>query len=660
MSTNPFLAQAAQSGPAPSTRTEHASALDDLVGLDLTSPTLSTQSQMHASNALASPEATSGPSPFDEGPHSANTAFTSSSGIGSLADRAPASATGSQATNPLSGSTATSSYQVPSATGTHFPYAQSTYEAPSLATSPFGSANETNQAAMPSSSAYNSASFPTSTGYSTLAYDTTPVGTTSVANEPATTPFNTSTTSPFAKTAVQSEPAAVRTTNNPFFSSEPKQSYGSWQGTPALSYLAPAATGAAAAPVAAAATSASGPSASAGASQSSAPGAAPDAAPDAAPSAARGGPETQNQSQIDADEAIARALAQESSADEVQWPLKDISWNGRTTKIIMQNENGPCSLLALCNVLLLEQRLEITPADRPAVSYSYLSSKLTELLITQNTSNDPVQLSSALRALPSLQHGLDVNIGFASPVDFVQDTSPDALALFRLARVSLVHGWLPDPSDGPTYAALQRVGNYNAATLEVARRDQQPLGTMDVSAGAQPVLVQDFLEQNSTQLTPYGIAQLRQRMQPGSLAVLFRNSHLSVLYRSPHASGDPGLCTLVTDAGFLLEDRIVWESLQDPRGQYNAYFDSHLARAPYAPQRTRAQGTEGDSDYALAMELQNQERSRAMAARRRYREREAERRRTHPADHAADDAAPSSSSHGNPIQKIWTKIKRKV
>lgn len=363
-----------------------------------------------------------------------------------------------------------------------------------------------------------------------------------------------------------------------------------------------------------------------------------------------------SQSQIAADEAIARALAQESSADEAQWPLKDIVWNGRPAKIIMQNENGPCSLLALCNVLLLEQRLEITPADRPAVSYSYLSSKLTELLVTNNTSNDAVQLSAALRAMPALQYGLDVNLGFSSPIDFVEDTAPDALALFRLAQVSLVHGWLPDPSDAPTCSALQRVGNYNAASVTVAQGN-----TPNSPAGDSAALICGFLDEYATQLTPYGIAQLRERMRPNSLAVLFRNSHLSVLYRSAHNTEEPTLCTLVTDVGFLLEDRIVWESLQDPRGQYNAYYDAHLVRAPYTPRQRRTQPAEGgDEDYALALQLQNEERQRAIAARRRNHERDTGYGRASPTRRmGAADTSSSTPSTRNPLQKVWTKLKRK-
>lgn len=52
------------------------------------------------------------------------------------------------------------------------------------------------------------------------------------------------------------------------------------------------------------------------------------------------------------------ALGHDSSPNEQEWPLKSILWppfaeNPREVKILMQDVNGPCSFLALCNVLLV-------------------------------------------------------------------------------------------------------------------------------------------------------------------------------------------------------------------------------------------------------------------------------------------------------------------
>lgn len=49
---------------------------------------------------------------------------------------------------------------------------------------------------------------------------------------------------------------------------------------------------------------------------------------------------------------------QETQEDDQEWPLKTVTWPPfskapREVKILMQDLNGPCSFLALCNVLLV-------------------------------------------------------------------------------------------------------------------------------------------------------------------------------------------------------------------------------------------------------------------------------------------------------------------
>lgn len=45
---------------------------------------------------------------------------------------------------------------------------------------------------------------------------------------------------------------------------------------------------------------------------------------------------------------------------EVKW----ISFNGRDTPIILQNKNGPCPLIAICNVLILRGDIDINLVER--------------------------------------------------------------------------------------------------------------------------------------------------------------------------------------------------------------------------------------------------------------------------------------------------------
>lgn len=69
---------------------------------------------------------------------------------------------------------------------------------------------------------------------------------------------------------------------------------------------------------------------------------------------------------------------------EMVHKTKVIQFFGRTTPIILQNDNGPCPLLAICNVLLLKNHLNLSP-DIPEVSQEKLLSLVAERLIDSNS-----------------------------------------------------------------------------------------------------------------------------------------------------------------------------------------------------------------------------------------------------------------------------------
>ena len=118
------------------------------------------------------------------------------------------------------------------------------------------------------------------------------------------------------------------------------------------------------------------------------------------------------------------------------------------------------------------------------------------------------------------------------------------------------------------------------------------------------IVAQQFLDATKSQLTYHGLFQLASTLQPDSLVALFRNAHLSVVYKSP--GGDPGtphpnsadpvsnpnlnsnpddatqdaaLYALVTDDAFLHEPSIVWERLEDVDGYSSSFVDSNFHRA---------------------------------------------------------------------------------
>jgi hypothetical protein len=108
----------------------------------------------------------------------------------------------------------------------------------------------------------------------------------------------------------------------------------------------------------------------------------------------------------------------------VGWGLKPVHWPPeqpkRVLRIITQNENGPCSFIAICtpgilkvhcislmqrlgNILILRGEIVIMPPDRPSVSYEYLSTLLGDYLV--NKSSD-VDLDSVFSVLPKTQRRL--------------------------------------------------------------------------------------------------------------------------------------------------------------------------------------------------------------------------------------------------------------
>lgn len=104
----------------------------------------------------------------------------------------------------------------------------------------------------------------------------------------------------------------------------------------------------------------------------------------------------------------------------INYKLKKISFLGRDLPIILQNENGPCPLIALCNVLLLRNQIKLSP-DSPDVSQDRLVHLVANHLLECNSServgaefqaNFHQNIADAVELLPKLTTGVDVNIQF--------------------------------------------------------------------------------------------------------------------------------------------------------------------------------------------------------------------------------------------------------
>ncbi|VVB07686.1 unnamed protein product [Arabis nemorensis] len=142
--------------------------------------------------------------------------------------------------------------------------------------------------------------------------------------------------------------------------------------------------------------------------------------------------------------------------EEVMYKTKSIQFLGRTTPIILQNENGPCPLLAICNVLLLRNNLNLNP-DCYEVSQERLLSLVVDRLIDSN--KIPIV---TMNLLPGCR--ID---------DF--EFTPEC-AIFDLLDIPLYHGWIVDPQD---VEAANAIGSksYNALMGELVALETQNVET---------------------------------------------------------------------------------------------------------------------------------------------------------------------------------------
>ncbi|KAG8798702.1 hypothetical protein FRC18_008567, partial [Serendipita sp. 400] len=274
----------------------------------------------------------------------------------------------------------------------------------------------------------------------------------------------------------------------------------------------------------------------------------------------------------------------------------------RRVRIVTQNTNGPCSFIAICNILILRGAIAILPPDRRSVTYEYLASLVGDYLV--NTALN-VDLDVVFSILPKTQFGMDLNPLFTGISSFRPGGEGGELKLFDLAGIKLVHGWIADP-DSSEHAVLSKTEDYDTSMDAIVAADIAMSGQLVVlesndiptlgDALSKPaqlseeehkkvvdaMLIRHWLDSNPTQLTYYGLFQLNDSsfIEPNELVCFFRGSHLSVLYKRKDPESDATtLYTLVTDRVFLKETSVVWESLVDVDGQSSSFYEWNFVKS---------------------------------------------------------------------------------
>ncbi|KAI0563217.1 MINDY deubiquitinase [Gracilaria domingensis] len=284
---------------------------------------------------------------------------------------------------------------------------------------------------------------------------------------------------------------------------------------------------------------------------------------------------------------------QPPSAQKQTYRVKWLVTSTSTTPILLQNQNGPCALLALANAMLITGHTTIRPGTTE-LPESDLMALLADWASRPSVSNDPQRehaVADFLDLLPRLTSGMTINMRFTSPTSFEFTRE---VGVFDIFPLRLLHGWLVDPQDARLTAALGNL-SYNQVANELVATapdsspyddpsapppeafdepdEPQVLPPQDspITANIREMrpAVMDFFESNPTQLTVYGLTELHSSMNENETAILFRNCHFYVMRKH---QGE--IYTLVTDEGYLREN-CVWEKLMDVNGDstfYNAQF----------------------------------------------------------------------------------------
>eukprot|EP00931_Biecheleriopsis_adriatica_P079463 TRINITY_DN52870_c0_g1_i1.p1 TRINITY_DN52870_c0_g1~~TRINITY_DN52870_c0_g1_i1.p1 ORF type:complete len:407 (-),score=121.13 TRINITY_DN52870_c0_g1_i1:126-1346(-) len=322
--------------------------------------------------------------------------------------------------------------------------------------------------------------------------------------------------------------------------------------------------------------------------------------------------------------------------------IKDIVFFGAPRRILLQSKNGPCPMLAICNVLLLRGVLKISP-DTRYITFFEVVSLVSDWLFEANgkdsggdstssrAANLRESLGTCLEILPKLNVGLDVNCRFGGVTDF---EFTQEMTVFDLLDVALYHGWIVAKEDTRAYEAIGQLSYNQVVELIIASEEaQQKLGTKDAGEGdsgekeleqviEKGLIIKDFLDRTASQISYDGLCALHETVNERQLAVFFRNSHFNCMTKY-----EGKLYLLCTDIAFA-NSHLTWErftevdgdteycdadfltSAEGGSGGLSAADAAAVAAADQAAAQVAACGDappEGDADAQLAWQMMQED-----------------------------------------------------
>jgi len=297
--------------------------------------------------------------------------------------------------------------------------------------------------------------------------------------------------------------------------------------------------------------------------------------------------------------------------------LKSIKYGNQNLNILLQNENGPCPLLAAANVLLLKEKITLPSncVGAGVVTIEELTNILAEKILTNNSSSgSDYHIDEVMKIFPNLQFGMDVNPKFTAGPTGVEYTLE--LNAFDLLRIELVHGWLLEP-DAQEYEWVGENTYNQLVNLVIEGNDasaklQQKSGVDDckydelTNQATRGTIIRDFLDRSAHQLTQHGLFVLHEYVKEGDMVVFFRNNHYNTLTKH-----DEHLYLLVTDFGYADVNSVVWEKLDVIDGDTEYVTGEfkvppamkHHASGVATGEQLVANNAQSKADYHLALQL---------------------------------------------------------
>jgi len=298
--------------------------------------------------------------------------------------------------------------------------------------------------------------------------------------------------------------------------------------------------------------------------------------------------------------------------------LKYIQYRNQGHHILLQNENGPCPLLAAANVLLLKKSIALPSKciGSGVVTIEELTNILAEKILTNNhhSRGSDYHIDEVMKIFPKLQFGMDVNPKFTAGPTGVEYTME--LNAFDLLQIELVHGWLLESNaqeyewvgDNTYNQLINLVIEGNDASTKLEQKSHVDNCKCDElsNQATRGTIIRNFLDRSAHQLTQHGLFVLHDYIKEGDMVVFFRNNHYNTLTKY-----NKSLYLLVTDFGYANVNSVVWEKLDVIDGD-TEYVTGEFKVPPATEHRVSRVATgeqlvvnnaQFQADYHLALQL---------------------------------------------------------